>query len=151
MRRKIEEKFEQVVQSEGQVFLGWRTVPTNSAPLGDTALSCEPFMRQVFIGRGADVTDDATFERKLYIIRKRAYTEIRTSTLAGAEYWYIASLSMKTLVYKGMLTTEQVDQYFPDLKNPLMETALAHVKSRISTNTNPSWERAHPYSYLAHN
>lgn len=85
VRRKIEEKFEQVVQSEGQVFLGWRTVPTNSAPLGDTALSCEPFMREVFIGRGADVTDDATFERKLYIIRKRAYTEIRTSTLAGAE------------------------------------------------------------------
>ncbi|MBL9190897.1 MAG: glutamate synthase large subunit [Opitutaceae bacterium] len=151
VRRKIEEKFEQVVQSEGQVFLGWRTVPTNSAPLGDTALSCEPFMRQVFIGRGADVTDDATFERKLYIIRKRAYTEIRTSTLAGAEYWYIASLSMKTLVYKGMLTTEQVDQYFPDLKNPLMETALALVHSRFSTNTFPSWERAHPYRYLAHN
>ncbi|MFO1451299.1 MAG: glutamate synthase large subunit [Opitutaceae bacterium] len=151
VRRKIEEKFEQVIQSEGQVFLGWRTVPTNSAPLGDTALSCEPFMRQVFIGRGPEVTDDATFERKLYIIRKRAYTEIRTSTLAGAEYWYIASLSMKTLVYKGMLTTEQVDQYFPDLKNPLMETALALVHSRFSTNTFPSWERAHPYRYLAHN
>jgi len=151
VRRKVEERFEQVIQSEGQIFLGWRTVPTNSAPLGDAALSCEPFMRQIFIGRGPDVTDDLTFERKLYIIRKRAYTEIRTSTLSGAEYWYVVSLSMKTLVYKGMLTTDQVDQYFPDLKNPLMETALALVHSRFSTNTFPSWERAHPYRYLAHN
>ncbi|MEY4938579.1 MAG: hypothetical protein RIQ93_314 [Verrucomicrobiota bacterium] len=151
VRRKIEEKFEQLVQSEGQTFLGWRTVPTNSAPLGDTARSCEPFMRQAFIGRGSGVTDDLAFERKLYVIRKRAYTDIRTSTLSGAEYWYVASLSMRTLVYKGMLTTEQVDQYFPDLKHPAMETALALVHSRFSTNTFPSWERAHPYRYLAHN
>src|SRR5207245_3490939 len=73
------------------------------------------------------------------------------SAIAGAEYWYVASLSMKTLVYKGMLTTEQVDQYFPDLKNPAMTTALALVHSRFSTNTFPSWERAHPYRYLSHN
>ena len=151
VRRKVEEKFEQVVQAEGQIFLGWRTVPTNSASLGDTALSCEPFMRQAFIGRSADAGDDMAFERKLYVIRKRSYTEIRTSTLIGAEYWYVASLSMKTLVYKGMLTTDQVDSYFPDLKHPAMETALAIVHSRFSTNTFPSWERAHPYRYLAHN
>ena len=151
VRRKIEEKFEQIVQSEGQNFLGWRTVPTNSASLGDTALSCEPFMRQAFIGRSADLADDLAFERKLYVIRKRGYNEIRTSTLSGAEYWYVASLSMRTLVYKGMLTTEQVDNYFPDLKNPAMESALALVHSRFSTNTFPSWERAHPYRFLAHN
>ena len=151
IRRKIEERFEQTVQSEGQIFLGWRTVPTNGASLGDSALSCEPFMRQVFIGRGPGVKSDLEFERKLYVIRKRGYTDIRTSTLPGAEYWYVASLSMKTLVYKGMLTTEQVDQYFPDLKSPLMVTALALVHSRFSTNTFPSWERAHPYRYLAHN
>jgi glutamate synthase (ferredoxin) len=151
IRRKIEERFEQTIQSEGQIFLGWRTVPTNGASLGDSALSCEPFMRQVFIGRGPGVKSDLEFERKLYVIRKRGYTDIRTSTLPGAEYWYVASLSMKTLVYKGMLTTEQVDQYFPDLKSPLMVTALALVHSRFSTNTFPSWERAHPYRYLAHN
>ncbi len=151
VRRKVEETFEQVVQAEGQTFLGWRTVPTNSASLGDTARSCEPFMRQAFIGRSADLTDDQAFERKLYVIRKRAYSAIRTSTLAGAEYWYVASLSMRTLVYKGMLTTDQVDHYFPDLKHPLMESALALVHSRFSTNTFPSWERAHPYRYLAHN
>ncbi len=151
VRRRIEERFEQIVQAEGQVFLGWRTVPTNSASLGDTALSCEPFMRHAFIGRGPDIADSAAFERKLFVIRRRTYSEIRTSTLSGAETWYVASLSHKTLVYKGMLTTDQVDQYFPELKHPLMDSALALVHSRFSTNTFPSWERAHPYRYLAHN
>ncbi|HWA09912.1 MAG TPA: glutamate synthase large subunit [Opitutaceae bacterium] len=151
VRRKIEERFEALVQSEGLVFLGWRTVKTVNSMLGDTAKSAEPFMRQVFIGRPAGMADDMAFERKLYVIRKRAYADIRTSTSAGAEYWYVASLSFKTLVYKGMLTTDQVDQYFPDLKHPSMESALALVHSRFSTNTFPSWERAHPYRYLAHN
>ena len=91
------------------------------------------------------------FERKLYVIRKRAYNEIRASTMDGAEYWYVASLSYKTIVYKGMLLTEQLDEYFTDLQNPAMETALALVHSRFSTNTFPSWDRAHPYRYLAHN
>ncbi len=108
-------------------------------------------MRQVFIGRGLEPVDDLAFERLLYVIRKRAYSEIRTSTIDGAEYWYVASLSYKTLVYKGMLLTEQLAQYFPDLRDPSMETALALVHSRFSTNTFPSWDRAHPYRYIAHN
>src|SRR5205085_4502045 len=86
-----------------------------------------------------------------YVIRKRAYTEIRDSTVTGAEYWYACSLSCRTLVYKGMLLTQQLDQYFTDLQNPLVETALALVHSRFSTNTFPSWDRAHPYRYVAHN
>jgi len=150
-RRRLEQSFEQIVQSEGQRFLGWRTVPTNNSFLGETAKASEPFMRQAFIGRSESLTDDRAFERKLYIIRKRAYSEIRTSTAGGAEAWYLASLSYKTLVYKGMLTTEQLAQYFPDLGNPAMETALALVHSRFSTNTFPSWDRAHPYRYVAHN
>ncbi len=150
-RRRVEERFEQIVQSEGQAFLGWRTVPTNNATLGDTAKASEPFMRQVFIGRNPGLADDLAFERKLYVIRKRAYSEIRTSTIDGAEYWYVPSLSYKTFVYKGMLTTEQVEAYFTDLKNPAMETGLALVHSRFSTNTFPSWDRAHPYRYIAHN
>ena len=108
-------------------------------------------MRQVFIRRNPAITDELDFERKLYVIRKRAYNEIRTSTMAGAEYWYVVSLSSRTIVYKGMLLTGQLDQYFPDLKNPAIETALALVHSRFSTNTFPSWDRAHPYRYLAHN
>ena len=91
------------------------------------------------------------FERKLFVIRKHAYNEIRASTMDGAEYWYVASLSFKTLVYKGMLLTEQLENYFTDLKNPAMATALALVHSRFSTNTFPSWDRAHPYRYIAHN
>ncbi|HET9447788.1 MAG TPA: glutamate synthase large subunit, partial [Steroidobacteraceae bacterium] len=151
LRRRIEERFEQIVQSEGQSVLGWRTVPCNNSMLGDTAKSCEPFMRQVFVRRNPAIADELAFERKLYVIRKRAYTEIRTSTLEGAASWYISSLSHKTLVYKGMLTTMQLAPYFPDLSDPLMETALALVHSRFSTNTFPSWDRAHPYRYIAHN
>ncbi|MGH8299390.1 MAG: glutamate synthase large subunit, partial [Steroidobacteraceae bacterium] len=100
---------------------------------------------------GPKVHDEAEFERKLYIIRKRAYSEIRTSTIDGAEYWYLCSLSHKTFVYKGMLLTEQLTKYFTDLEHPAIETALALVHSRFSTNTFPSWDRAHPYRYLAHN
>ncbi len=151
LRRRIVEEFEHIVQSEGQVVLGWRTVPTNNASLGETARSGEPFIRQVFIGRGPEVRDENEFERKLFIIRKRAYSEIRESTIGGAEYWYICSLSHKTIVYKGMLLTEQLTQYYPDLRDPAVETALAVVHSRFSTNTFPSWDRAHPYRYLAHN
>ena len=150
-RRRIEEVFARVVQAEGQVYLGARTVPVDNSMLGETARQSEPFIRQVFIERGADTPDEAAFERKLYVIRKRAYNEIRVSTVGGAEYWYVASLSHKTLVYKGMLTTMQLDQYFPDLRDPRMETAIALVHSRFSTNTFPSWDRAHPYSYIAHN
>ena len=108
----------------------------------------------VFIRRNpanSKMLDELAFERKLYVIRKRAYTEIRTSTLEGAASWYISSLSHKTLVYKGMLTTMQLAPYFPDLSDPLMESALALVHSRFSTNTFPSWDRAHPYRYIAHN
>ncbi len=151
LRRRIVEAFEHIVQSEGQVLLGWRTVPTDNSMLGETAKSGEPFIRQVFIGRGAQVRDAQEFERKLFIIRKRAYSEIRASTLDGAEHWYICSLSHKTIVYKGMLLTEQLPRYYPDLNDPAIETALALVHSRFSTNTFPSWDRAHPYRYLAHN
>jgi glutamate synthase (NADPH/NADH) large chain len=150
-RRRLEERFEQLVQSEGQVMLGWRTVPVDNSTLGETAKSSEPVIRQAFIGRGPSTPDPMAFERKLYVIRKRAYADIRTSTLDGAEQWYVASLSFKTIVYKGMLLTGQLEEYFKDLRNPAVETALALVHSRFSTNTFPSWARAHPYRYIAHN
>jgi len=150
-RRRLEEKFEQIIRSEGQTFLGWRTVPVNNKSLGETAKGSEPCMRQVFIGRDPELTDDLAFERKLYVIRKRAFSEIRNTTMDGAEYWYLCSLSARTIVYKGMLLTLQMAEYFPDLSDPLFESALALVHSRFSTNTFPSWSRAHPYRLLAHN
>ncbi len=150
-RRRLEEKFEQIIRSEGQTFLGWRTVPVNNSSLGETAKASEPCMRQIFIGRNPELTDDMAFERKLYVIRKRAYNEIRNTTMDGAEYWYLASLSAKTIVYKGLLTPEQLPKYFRDLGDPRATTTLGIVHQRFSTNTFPSWTRAHPYRRVAHN
>ncbi len=154
-RAECEKLFNQIVAEEGQTVLGWRTVPTNNASIGFTAKASEPFVRQVFIGRNAKLADDMAFERKLYIIRKRAENLIRYGRtgvqVAGGDQFYVSSLSYKTLTYKGMLMPEQVTQYFPDLLDEGMTTAIALVHSRFSTNTFPSWPRAHPNRYLAHN
>jgi glutamate synthase domain-containing protein 2/glutamate synthase domain-containing protein 1/glutamate synthase domain-containing protein 3 len=151
-RATSEKIFAEIVAEEGQRVLGWRTIPTNNASLGKTARASEPVMRQVFIGRHRKLSDDMAFERKLYVIRKRAENALRYSgKVPGGEFFYIASLSYKTLVYKGMLLTTQLREYYPDLSHPAMQSALALVHSRFSTNTFPSWNRAHPYRYMAHN
>lgn len=143
--------FEQIIKEEGQKVLGWRRVPTNNSPLGETALRCEPAMWQVFIGRNPALEDDLAFERKLYVIRRRVENAIRYGGIKGCEDFYIPSLSYRTLVYKGMLMAEQLEEYYPELMDPAMESGLALVHSRFSTNTFPSWARAHPYRYCAHN
>jgi glutamate synthase (ferredoxin) len=151
-RRECEKILGSIIVEEGQSVLGWRTIPTNNASLGTTARAAEPVMRQVFVGRNKKLTDDLAFERKLYVIRKRAENAIRYSgKVAGGEFFYISSLSYKTLVYKGMLLTTQLREYYPDLTHPAIDSALALVHSRFSTNTFPSWNRAHPYRYMAHN
>ncbi|MCP5525315.1 MAG: glutamate synthase large subunit [Verrucomicrobiales bacterium] len=150
-QRACEEAFAAIAADEGQPVIGWRTVPTDNSMIGETALASEPAVRQVFLRRAPDVADDLAFERKLYVIRKRAHREIRGGGLAGHEFWYFSSLSSRTLVYKGMLMSEQLDQYYPDLNDPALASALALVHSRFSTNTFPSWGRAHPYRFVAHN
>jgi glutamate synthase (ferredoxin) len=151
-RAECEKTFAEIVAEEGQRLLGWRTVPTNNNSLGATAKMGEPFVRQAFIARNPKLADDLAFERKLYVIRKRAENAIRYSgKVAGGEYFYFSSLSYKTIVYKGMLLTTQLSEYYPDLRHPALESALALVHSRFSTNTFPSWNRAHPYRYMAHN
>ncbi len=153
-RRACERHLEEIIAEEGQQLLGWRTVPTNNAGLGKTARLAEPFIRQVFIGREAGIKEDMAFERKLYVIRKRAEKAIRYPAGQEAEgnaYFYFTSLSYKTIVYKGMLMSEQLEKFYPDLADPAVESALVLVHSRFSTNTFPSWERAHPYRYLIHN
>ncbi|MFO0877676.1 MAG: glutamate synthase large subunit [Gemmataceae bacterium] len=148
--------FEQVVVQEGQQVLGWRDVPTDNSMLGPTAISAEPLQKQIFIGR-VDAAlrgfgdDELAFERKLYVIRKQVEAAIRRSGLRQASMFYIPSLSYKTIIYKGMLNAPQVLPYFKDLQDPTMETALALVHSRFSTNTFPTWARAHPYRYICHN
>jgi len=148
-REASRQTFEKIVVAEGQTVLGWREVPTDNSSLGNTAKASEPCMQQVFIQRSADITDDMAFERKLFVLRKLVHTAIRPTGIDKC--WYITSLSCRTIVYKGMLMPVQVGQYFPDLHDPDMESALGLVHSRFSTNTFPSWERAHPYRYIAHN
>jgi glutamate synthase (ferredoxin) len=141
--------FEKIVAEAGQTVLGWRDVPVDNSMIGKTAKASEPFMRMAFVARGANAQDEQTFERKLYVIRKRSYSAIRTAGLDN--FWYCPSMSCRTMIYKGMLMPVQVGQYFLDLQDPDMESALALVHSRFSTNTFPSWERSHPYRYIAHN
>jgi glutamate synthase (ferredoxin) len=150
-RRRCEKIIERIIAEEGQKCLGWRKVPTDNMYLGETAKQFEPFVRQVFIGRGAAIKDDLAFERKLFVIRRRAENAIRYAGLAGGDFFYVPSMSCRTLIYKGMLTPRQVSTFYPDLSDPLIETAIAVVHSRFSTNTFPSWGRAHPYRYLIHN
>jgi glutamate synthase (ferredoxin) len=151
-RADCAKRFETIVREEGQEVLGWRDVPTSNALLGATAKSGEPVVRQVFIKmRSGTGTDDLKFERKLYVIRKRAEHSIRLLDSNGSNQFYFPSLSTRTIVYKGMLLAHQMEPYFPDLTDPAMESALALVHSRFSTNTFPNWNRAHPYRYIVHN
>ncbi len=155
-RRHCEEMFEYIVRKQGQEVLGWRAVPTDNSIIGPTAKLGEPVMKQIFIGRqDRDVrvlgNDDLAFERRLYVIRRCVENAVRKSGLTHQGMFYIPSLSCKTLIYKGMLNAVQLDPYFPDLSNPAMKSALAVVHSRFSTNTFPTWARAHPYRYISHN
>jgi len=150
-RRKCEEMFQDVVQAEGQRFLGWRTVPSVNDLLGETAKEEEPVVRQAFIGRSREIKDDLAFERKLYVIRRRTTSEVWSARLPDSSCFYIPSLSYKSIVYKGMLMTEQVTSFYPDLSDPDAESALSVVHSRFSTNTFPSWDRSQPFRYLCHN
>ncbi len=150
-RYKCEEIFEEVLEAEGLGLLGWRTVPTEHGTLGQGAVAGEPIVRQVFIAKPAELSDQVAFERKLYVVRRLVERGVHALGLRPKDKFYVCSLSSRTLVYKGMLTPEQVAKYYPDLLNHTFASALAVVHSRFSTNTFPSWERAHPYRYLVHN
>ena len=150
-RRACEAILEKIATEEGQRLIGWRDVPTDDSLLGATARESKPFIRQFFIRRSGDLQDDAAFERKLYVIRRRATREVKRSNCDKHAAFYISSLSYKTVVYKGMLTASQLPAFYPDLVDETLLSALAIVHSRFSTNTFPSWARAHPYRYLAHN
>jgi glutamate synthase (NADPH/NADH) large chain len=145
------EIFEQVVRDEGQSVLGWRDVPTDNATLGPTARSSQPVIRQIFVGRGTNCPDAMSFERKLYVIRRLVEKKVSRSAIPGRTHFYVPSLSYKTIVYKGMLNAPQLREFYRDLHDPALVSAIAMVHSRFSTNTFPSWSRAHPYRYISHN
>jgi glutamate synthase (NADPH) large chain len=157
-RHAIEALVRRVLEEEDLRLLGWRDVPTDDARLGARAVASEPVFQQLFVGRGkrfpfdADpVADRQRFERKLYVARKRIEHAADALALSERQSFYIVSLSSNTLTYKGMLTADQIAPMFPDLLDPDLDSALALVHQRFSTNTFPSWPLAHPYRFVAHN
>ncbi|MCB2173589.1 glutamate synthase subunit alpha, partial [archaeon] len=149
-RKACEDEFRRITEVEGQRFIGWRDVPRDNSMIGPTALRSEPVMRQVFIAAD-DKVSSQEFERKLYIIRKQLTNALRGSEKDRDNTFYICSLSTRNIVYKGMLTPEQLFEYFLDLSNENYHTHLAMVHSRFSTNTFPSWDRAQPLRFMSHN
>lgn len=142
-RNQAKKMFEVIVEKEGLEFLGWREVPTDPTTLGQKAVDCMPCIMQGFVKRPADCPKGLDFDRKLYVAR-RVFEQSNDNT-------YVVSLSSRTIVYKGMFLVEQLRLFFKDLQDKDYESAIATVHSRFSTNTNPSWERAHPNRFIVHN
>ena len=150
-RLACEYEIERAIKDEGQALLGWRDVPVDNSDLAEPAKRIEPVIRQVFIGRGKRITVTDALERKLYIIRKSAGHAIQALKLAHGKEFYVPSMSARTVCYKGMLMAYQVGEYYLDLKDARVESALALVHQRFSTNTFPTWDLAHPFRMICHN
>jgi len=155
LRSAAEEAFGRAVAERGHELLGWRTVPVNRDALGRIARNQEPVIRQAFVGHGSGKTgrgtDPDAFERSLYVTRKVAEQTMAEAGARVPEDAYVVSLSSRTLIYKGLLLAWQLPRYFPDLMDSRMQSALALVHQRFSTNTLPEWNLAQPFRYLAHN
>ncbi|MDP9352962.1 MAG: glutamate synthase large subunit, partial [Chloroflexota bacterium] len=143
--------FEARAEARGCRVLGWRSVPRDNSSIGPSAVRAEPDMVQIFLQRGPAMVDTPTFERELYIIRRQVEKDVAASDCPGTEQFYVPSLSSRTIVYKGMLSADQISVYFPDLVDPTVASALCLVHQRFSTNTFPAWRLAHPYRMIAHN
>ena len=151
-REKMKSVFNDSAEKFGLKVLGWRRVPTDNSKLGSMVKAVEPVMEQVFITwKGEPAGDADALDRKLFVVRKHTGHTVSERALKGAEDFYIATLSSKIICYKGMLTPWQVRDYFPDLHDERIDSALALVHSRFSTNTFPSWRLAQPFRYIAHN
>ena len=142
---------EKVTLEEGQVCLGWRDVPVDNSCLGESVKPEEPIIRQFFVGRGPGTADQDAFERKMFVIRKRVHQVIWKGAAEAADSFYITSMSCRTIVYKGMVLSGNLSNYYLDLQDERSESALALVHQRFSTNTFPSWRLAQPFRYLCHN
>src|SRR5690606_6098243 len=151
-RLACEAELERAVRTEGQVVLGWRDVPVDQdMPRSPRVKAAAPVIRQLFIGQGPDVRVPDVLERKLYVIRKMASHAIQKMNLKHGKEYFVPSISVRTVVYKGLLLADQVGRYYGDLADPRADSALALVHQRFSTNTFPAWPLAHPYRMVAHN
>ena len=149
-RLQCEGILERIVREEGLTVVGWRDTPCFASAIGRVARGSQPYIQQIFVGCGAFSDEDA-FERKLYVVRKRAESEMAVSDIEDASVFHIPSLSCRTIVYKGLLLAPQITSFYKELSDPDVTSALCLVHQRFSTNTFPSWQRAHPYRYIAHN
>jgi glutamate synthase (NADPH) large chain len=149
-RLQCEGILERIIREEGLTVLGWRDTPCFASAIGRVARGSQPYIQQIFVGCGA-FTDEDALERKLYVVRKRAETEMAASGIEDASVFHIPSLSCRTIVYKGLLLAPQITNFYKELSDPDVTSALCLVHQRFSTNTFPSWQRAHPYRYIAHN
>src|SRR6202034_406011 len=150
-RREIMDTYAQVAAQEGMTVLGWRDVPTDNSPRGETVKPPEPVHKQVFIARNPQTHSEDEFERRLYILRKTISRTLYSKRERGTSNYYPVSISCRTVIYKGMFLADQLGAYYPDLHDPDFESALALVHQRFSTNTFPTWSLAHPYRMIAHN
>ncbi|MGI9104282.1 MAG: glutamate synthase large subunit [Terriglobales bacterium] len=141
---------ERIARDEGLSVLGWRDTPIDGSVIGRVARNSQPYIEQMFVG-AAPGMDEATLERRLYIVRKRAESEIAASDIKDRDFFYVPSLSARTIVYKGLLLAPQIDRFYKELSDPDVMSALCLVHQRFSTNTFPTWHLAHPYRYIAHN
>ena len=141
---------EKAARQEGLTVLGWRDTPINGNSIGRLARSSQPYIEQIFIRRGKDMDQDA-LERKLYVVRKRAEAAVEESRLKEKDFFYLPSLSSRTIVYKGLLLAPQISHFYTELSDPEVTSAICLVHQRFSTNTFPSWKLAHPYRYVCHN
>ncbi len=149
-RLQCEGVLETISKEEGLEVLGWRDTPVETNAIGRVARGSQPYIEQVFLKTPLPM-DEKDFERKLYIIRRRVENEILHSDIEGKGFFYIPSLSCRTIVYKGLLLAPQITKFYPELSDPLVKSALCLVHQRFSTNTFPSWPLAHPYRHIAHN
>ncbi len=149
-RLQCEGILERIVREEGLAVLGWRDTPVDASGIGCVARGSQPYIQQIFIRQRPEMTEDA-LERKLYLVRKRAEAEIARSDMRDRGDFYVASLSARTIVYKGLLLAPQIAQFYNELSDPEVASALCLVHQRFSTNTFPSWQLAHPFRYIAHN
>jgi glutamate synthase (NADPH/NADH) large chain len=150
-RTSIMETYAAAAAAEGMELLGWRDVPTDNSTLGETVKPTEPRHMQVFLARGGRIASEDEFERRLYILRKTISRTLYSRRERSTSHYYPVSISCRTLIYKGMFLADQLGTYYPDLRDPDLESALALVHQRFSTNTFPTWSLAHPYRMVAHN
>jgi glutamate synthase domain-containing protein 1 len=141
---------ERIAREEGFAVLGWRDTPVHADSIGRMARATQPYIEQIFLRAAPDLTEDQ-LDRKLYVVRRRAETEVEASDIREKTFFYVPSMSCRTIIYKGLLLAPQISDFYKELSDPETRSSMCMVHQRFSTNTFPTWQLAHPYRYICHN